>query len=277
MPKEYIIYCDESIEKGQYYSDFYGGVLVFSEHINQINKLLHDRKTELNLFNEVKWTKVTEGYLNKYIYLMDTYFELVRNNYLKIRIMFRQNAIVPRNLTQDHIINKYFLLYYQFIKHSFGLRYSNSGMEDINLRFYFDDLPKSRTKSEAFKNHIFGLQSLLAFQEAKLKIKRRDIIDINSKDHVILQCMDIVLGAIAFRLNDGHKIFPPGKKRRGKRTIAKEKLYKHIHSLIRGIYPNFNIGQSTGKKGDYKNIWNHPYRHWSFRPKEFDIDETRYK
>ncbi len=43
----------------------------------------------------------------------------------------------------------------------------------------------------------------------------------------------IVLGAMAFRLNNGHKEKPVGQNRRGKRTIAKEKLYKFIYSRIR--------------------------------------------
>ena len=39
-----------------------------------------------------------------------------------------------------------------------------------------------------------------------------------------MQCLDIVLGAMAFRLNDMHKEKRPDTNRRGKRTIAKEKL-----------------------------------------------------
>ncbi len=39
--------------------------------------------------------------------------------------MFRQNAQVPQNLTREHEENEYFLLYYQFIKHAFGIDYCN--------------------------------------------------------------------------------------------------------------------------------------------------------
>ena len=35
----------------------------------------------------------------------------------------------------------------------------------------------------------------------------------------------------------------------GKRTIAKEKLYKYILSEIRTIHPGFNIGVKTGARG----------------------------
>lgn len=98
-------------------------------------------------------------------------------------------------------------------------------------------------------------------------------------DHDILQCLDVVLGSIQFRLNDKHKEIPLGAKRRGKRTIAKEKLYKHINGRIREIYPGFNIGISTGVKGDKSNRWKHPYRHWLFLPanKKVDFEKTKGK
>ncbi len=63
---------------------------------------------------------------------------------------------------------------------------------------------------------------------------KENIADVNSKDHVILQAIDVVLGAIQFRLNDKHTIIPEGKKRRGKRTLAKDRVYKHIQSRTCG-------------------------------------------
>lgn len=90
-----------------------------------------------------------------------------------------------------------------------------------------------------------------------------------SEQHVILQCMDVILGAMYFRLNDLHKEKLPGTYRRGKRTIAKHTLYKHINTRIRRIYPGFNIGISTG--GTTADKWNHPYRHWLFTPKQYEI------
>ena len=71
---------------------------------------------------------------------------------------------------------------------------------------------------------------------------------------------------MAFRLNNLHKEIPIGEKRRGKRTIAKEKLYKFIHKKICEIRPNFNIGITTGIDGDIYNRFLHPYRHWLFIP-----------
>ncbi|MGN6439438.1 MAG: DUF3800 domain-containing protein [Agriterribacter sp.] len=189
--------------------------------------------------------------------------------------MFRQNAFVATQLSQTHRDEEFFILYYQFIKQAFGLAHSKNE-EDTFVRVYFDYLPDTVARRQAFKEYIRGLQTNREFQLAGIKIRKQDIAEVDSKRHLLLQMIDVVLGSICFRLNEKHKEMPEGKKRRGKRTIAKEKLYKYINSKIREIRPNFNIGISTGisDKADY---WQHPYRHWSFKPTEFEIDKTSFK
>jgi hypothetical protein len=277
MAKEYFLYCDESVENGKYYSDFYGGALVESIHYDQIVKALESKKTELNLLKEVKWNKVTGNYLEKYICLIDLYFQFIKEGKIKIRIMFRQSAYEAINLTETQKDNGFFLLYYQFIKHAFG--FMNMPEQEIKepkyLRIFFDELPDNKLRCEEFKSKIYGIQSLNQLIRAKLLIRREDIVDVDSSKHVILQCMDIILGSMAFRLNDMHLVKPEGSRIRGKRTIAKEKLYKHVLSNIQAIVPRFNIGVSTG--GENESRWNGPYRHWKFIPRNHRIDESRYK
>jgi len=98
--------------------------------------------------------------------------------------------------------------------------------------------------------------------------------ELNSKDHAILQGLDIVLGSMNFRLNDLHLEKPQGHKRRGKRTIAKEKAFKEISRQIRAIRQNFNIGISTGTPNGFTDRWDQHYAHWRFVPKEHDVDHT---
>ncbi|MEM8894081.1 MAG: DUF3800 domain-containing protein [Bacteroidota bacterium] len=277
MAREFIIYCDESLSVGPHYSDFYGGALINSSHIDTIRRELQTAKDNLHLHNEVKWTKVTGQYLSKYITLIDVFFDFIADNQVKLRIMFRQSAFEAANLSKQQRDNGYFLLYYQFIKHAFGLRYCNDEQTLTHLRLYFDELPDRKDQCETFKNQIYALQSLAVFQRSRLQIRREDIVDIDSSEHVILQCLDIVLGAMAFRLNDFHKIKPAGSSRRGKRTIAKHKLYKHISTRVRQIYPNFNVGMSTGHPNGTADRWNMPYRHWCFRPSEFTVNEEKFK
>ena len=81
--------------------------------------------------------------------------------------------------------------------------------------------------------------------------------------------MDLVLGAMCFRLNEKQHEKPAESEARGKRTIAKEKLYRHINMRIREVMPGFNVGVSTGCRNK-KEVWTHPYRHWSFIPKDHE-------
>ncbi len=271
---EYIIYCDESVSKGKFYSDFYGGALVRSQDFIPINEALKAKKDELHFKGEIKWTKVSEQYLGKYKEIISFFFNYIKEDKIKIRIMFRHNAQVPI-LKEGDKKSGYEKLYYQFIKHAFGLRYS-AKKEETYLRLYFDILPINKFKKEVFINNIYALQSFIPFQEGNIKIRRSDIAEVQSHDHAILQCMDIILGAMSFRLNDQHKVKPEGLRIRGKKTIAKEILYKHINAHIREIYPGFNIGITTSKIPPIK-IWELPYRHWKFTPREFVLDESKYK
>jgi hypothetical protein len=219
----------------------------------------------------VKWNKITSNYQDKYISLIDTFFDLIAADRIKVRIMFTQNTVVPKNLSKRHIEEKYFILYYHFLKLAFGLQYSPPISGGVRLRIYPDKLPDTAERVAQFKSYLVGLGQSVDFRRLKISISPEDVTEVVSHDHDVLQCLDIVLGAIHFRLNDKHREIPQGQRRRGKRTVAKENVYKHINSRIQAIYPRFNIGISTGHKGDENNRWNHPYRHWLFMPTERTI------
>ena len=189
--------------------------------------------------------------------------------------MFTQNQYRPSFLTSDHIDNEYFILYYQFIKHAFGLTHCNSNnIERVFVSLLLDQVPASSTKFDKFKDYIQMLNNTADFVDSRIHIPRDAIGSIDSCDHVILQGLDIVLGAMNFKLNDMHLAKAEGSRWRGKRTRAKELVYKYINQKIRSIYPGFNIGVSTSSRNDIKNRWKHPYRHWRFRAAEFEVDAS---
>lgn len=269
--KEYIIFCDESDFAGKYYSNFYGGVLVGSSQYDRITKHLNAEKQRLNLFGEVKWSKVTAKYLSKYESLIRVFFKEVRAKHVRVRVMFRQNAHAPVGLTQDQIEGAYFRLYYQFIKHAFGLQHRPHHGQPAALKLFFDEFPETKEAVTQFKGFILGLKDNPKIRQAGITIAPEDITEIRSHDHVLAQCLDIVLGAMAFRLNDKHLEIPKGKRRRGSRTVAKEQLYKTILAEICRIKPHFNIGISTGMSAEER--WSAPYRHWRFVPAEMEYRE----
>lgn len=275
---EYIIYTDESEGRGKYYSNFYGGALVRSTDLAMVERSLSERKIALNLLGEVKWSKISALDELPYGKLLDTFFDHVLADRIKVRVMFTQNANVALNLTADQRKNEYFLLYYQFFKHAFGLQYSNSG-EALHLRLLLDKVPDNREQIAKFRGYLCGLSRSVEFRHAKIRLENQQIAEVDSRQHVVLQCLDVVLGAIQFKLNDKHKEKAPGTTRRGRKTRAKENLYRHIYKHLCKLRPNFNAGISTGIDGDPRNVWQHPYRHWLFVPRnhKFDGNKTKRK
>lgn len=276
--RNYVIFCDESDKSGKYFSNFFGGVLLQDRDREAIEALLRAKKDELNFGGELKWQKVTDNYREKYEEFIRYFFEFVATGRMKVRIMFTQNIFAPRGLSKEQLEETYFRLYYQFIKHAFGVRYCNpNSLDRVSFSFMLDQIPDTRTKTDRFKTYISRIPDTPGLSGCNLKMPKHRIADVDSKDHTILQGLDIVLGAMAFRLNDKHLIKPQGSHRRGKRTIAKERLYKSINRQIREIYPNFNIGVSTGTPNGREDRWNHFYRHWKFVPTAHHLDLQRGK
>lgn len=248
------------------------GALINLSDVNLIEKALNSKKEELNLNGEIKWTKVTDNYLDKYIEMINLFFELIKDGKIKVRIMFAQNAFVSDGLTKEQTDNEYSILYYYFLKDAFGLKFSNNTpfKNKVNFSLYLDDLPCSEEQKNGLKNSMYRYN----YELKQSNIEITEIVEIDSKKHVIQQCMDIILGSMNFKLNDFDKIKDEETGKRSKRTIAKEKLYKVINKNIRDIRKGFNVGVSTSNDGDVTNIWKHQYRHWNFISKYSHFDKT---
>ena len=263
---EYICYCDESSSYGEKYSDFFGGCIVRADRLHQIEQALNNKKTELNLHGEVKWTKITEPYKEKYCELIRLFFQFIQTGDIKVRIMFRktENQYSPENRPVKD--ERYFKLYYEFIKHAFGFATDKAVTGEYYVHLLLDELPDQSASAGAFKDYLCRLPNVLAHKNTGLNIRKRDIGEVKSHDHVLLQCVDVVLGAMYFRLNNLHLSKEPGQRYRGKRTRAKESVYKCIHDEICKVHPRFNIGVSTGAHGFEYPHWSSPYEHWEFKP-----------
>ena len=248
------------------------GALINLSDVNLIERALNSKKEELNLKGEIKWTKVTDNYLDKYIEIINLFFELIKDGKIKVRIMFAQNAFVSDGLTKEQTDNEYSILYYYFLKDAFGLKFSNNTpfKNKVNFSLYLDDLPCSKEQKNSLKKSMFRYNNELKQNNTEIT----EIVEIDSKKHVIQQCMDIILGSMNFKLNDFDKIKDEETGKRSKRTIAKEKLYKVINKNIRDIRKGFNVGVSTSNDNDVTNIWKHKYRHWNFISKYSHFDRT---
>ena len=123
MSRELVIYCDESVKHGTYFSNFYGGLLVPAKHLQPTMTRMNALKESLGLRAEIKWSSITGSVSERYCEMMCALFEELAQGHIKIRIMFTQNRDLPV-LTTEQRATTYHRLYYQFIKHAFGLEYA---------------------------------------------------------------------------------------------------------------------------------------------------------
>ena len=263
---EYILYCDESIQTGPIYSGFFGGCIISTKDWQHVTDTLNAKKTELNFYGEIKWQKVTCNYLNKYIELTNQFFSYVKDGTIKVRIVFQNNndKSITQNIKPD---TKYFKQYYHFIKNAFGLKHLKS-VESVFLRIYLDALPYTVKKRVELKRLLFDLPNTNSFKKSPVVIRSGDVAEVDSHEHVILQCLDVILGSMHFRMNDLHLEVSDGSEVIGKRTRSKDKLCEIIISQINEIMPNFDIYETSEEYTDKVPdcYWNHAYRHWRYIP-----------
>ena len=225
---------------------------------------------------EIKWTNISPSTETRFRHFADTFFDKIENGLIKYRVMFTHNVWRPVGLTREHYRQEYFLLYYQFIKNGLGLGQYKSADGKRDLQIICDQFPHTGRDVSEFKRFLLGLNSSVLNKNG-LDLRPENIGEAKSHNHVVLQGTDLILGAIQFKLNAHDRLKPPGKVHRGKKTRAKERVYKHILARIQKIYPHFNIGISTGTRGDYANRWNDPYRHWKLMPRNKEYDESAEK
>lgn len=246
--------------------------------LGAVNLRLSAKKQELGLNSEVKWEKTDRSVVERYEKMITAFFDEVIASRVVVRIMFTQNSKVPVGLEQRHYDQEYYVLYYQFLKHAFGLRYMPPHDSAPRLRIYLDELGDTAEQIAQFKGYVSGLTNERNIRETGLMLSPRDIVHVHSHEHILMQCLDVVLGAMTFRLNDKHKAKPEGKRRRGKRTVAKERLYKFINKKICEITKKrFNIGVSTGMDRFPEDRWSAPYLHWLFESSKHVFDPTKAK
>lgn len=72
--------------------------------------------------------------------------------------MFKPVWYIANNLTDNQIDNEYYLLYYQFVKWTFGFESSNPLKDkELDIRFYFDKLPNTPNRNNTFIDFVYGL------------------------------------------------------------------------------------------------------------------------
>ena len=122
----------------------------------------------------------------------------------------------------------------------------------------FDVLPETKNKVATFKNYL--INNLTHIHEAtatsKVFLSIQNIQEVDSKKHIILQMVDVIVGLIDFIVNDDQK--------KSKRWYAKHKIAEVLLSYINELHPNFDIYTTTPPlRGN--NAWLDKYKHFIYK------------
>ena len=251
--ERYIIVCDESTRHGKLYSYFYGGAIVKESEYQRINQVLQTYATAKQL-GEVKRTKITLNNYKEYIELLDLFFTYVQSSKIRARVMFSKNEeldVLPSSVDET-----YCKFYYLFIRYAFSIFYAK---KDLSLRLTFDDLPETKTACDKFKKYLVqNLNALEIVSCNRVWLNETDIEEVDSKKHLILQCMDVVMGLVDFSLNATRE------ERASKRGQARMNVWKFVANKIKEFHPDFIMDITTGLLNSHKG-WIDPYKHFVYK------------
>lgn len=254
----YIIICDESSKKGEKYSYFYGGAILRESKYEKISTILENYKNSLGL-NELKRTKITNKNYKSYIEVIDLFFTFVKSGEINIRLMYSPNGELKKDI--PHSLNEtYTKFYFAFIKNAFNIFYAK---ENINLRILFDDLPETKEQCLKFKKLL--IRSIISNKKPntnKVFIKKQDIVEVDSKKHIILQCMDVIVGLLDFYLNTSSE-----KIEESIRAKAKQNVWDFVYRKILEINPSISFDKTTTPIYSHKG-WRMPYQHFVYHQKK---------
>ena len=237
--------------------------MISSRDRSAVVAALEAEKAHLNLHGEVKWQRVTQNYLDKYRNLSSLFFTFVRDGKVRLRILFTDNATAPERLTTLNYSQRYLLLYLAFIEHAFDIRYRSPRDETVRLRILLDTLPVPVEDKRVFRRQLYRLNSGCVFQSGGVRVFPGDIGEVDSRDHVLLQCLDVVLGAMQSGMNArGYRVS-------GKRSLARSQLSAHVLRQVKSIHPDFHMEATTPVAAGQG--WQCFYRHRLYGSKGMEL------
>lgn len=102
------IWLDESTKEGEFYSNFYGGILIDSHDLHDVLLIMQRCVDENGLSgHEIKWQKVNDNHFEPYTEVVDTIFDLLEHGLIKMRIFFKSNQFDAVGLTKEQRIKTY--------------------------------------------------------------------------------------------------------------------------------------------------------------------------
>jgi len=275
----YEIYADEAWTHGNEplnrYWCFHGGLFGTQPDLDRFETELIKILNNNDHRGEFKWGKLNAHNYQIYIQLVDCLFHHISQEKIKYRQSFLDRSYVYQPKHKEKIgkeIDTQFKIYYQFLKHAFGLKYMPVHKNGATVLIRLDNHSSQNHKT-----------NLIAFAEDLPQILNRPDLSIrvtfhNSKHNKKIQICDLIMGAAGSYGNKMHKKREPG--RRGMKPKQKIRLNfcQHVYNKLRHVDAQarntkaFNWFESTGINGTPESLYKHPVRIWKIIPKRHLID-----
>jgi hypothetical protein len=257
---------------------FYGGIFGPAPDCDRLESALRAVVRVREHRGEIKWKSVTAKNIDTYKLLVDLFFDHVSRYPLTYRQVFLDRSYVHVPSSGDPALSDLdvqFRICYQFLKHSFGLRYlapSNSGHQcHVDVRL---DNHSSQKHTDRLIRFVQDLPRHWGLPTLTTKVRL-----VNSEHYLRLQLCDLVMGAAGSHGNRMHQRREPGQRGMTPKQKCRHEMATFIYKRLRSLDATergtlaFNWFESTGHDGAVENRLHHKLRIWKFIPKRYRKDE----
>lgn len=185
------VYCDESSQNKNRYMVI-GGIWIPAQNVNDLDNEISEYRTKYNMYNELKWGKVSNGKLNEYKYFIDIIFNYLLNKYLVYRcvIVDMWNYDIQKFCKGDSELG-FYKIYYQLLLQNY--------LDGYRYLIYPDD------RQNSYKHRLEALKIILnrgIKKKYKVGIEPIRAIEARKSHEVnLIQAVDLFTGAIGYKWN----------------------------------------------------------------------------
>lgn len=277
----YEIYADEAWTHGgappNRYFCFYGGIFGLSSDLDRLDGELRKILRAHNARGEVKWSNLTTKTERLFRELVECLGRYIESGAVRYRQMFCDRSCVRESVPGEAEVSELdvqFKLFYQFLKHAFGFKHlpATSVDQKHEILIRLDTHSSQRHKDELIR-FTENLPIVLGRSDVEVRVTF-----VNSANVPRIQICDVLMGAAGSYGNKMQLRRAPGQRGMSEKQNLRYEFAKFIYNKIRQISCSergtmaFNWFESTGKDGDWTNIFHHKIRIWKFLPRRYRTD-----
>jgi hypothetical protein len=225
----YHVYCDESSMGCRFM--VYGGIITLAASVPTLDQRITDWRRHHNMNAELKWSKVSKAKLDKYISLVDFFFQYAGMDGLHFKsVVFDTSQIdYKKHHNSDEELG-FYKFYYQFLLHKFA-PYAESDAH--RLLVCLDQKATAPERLSTLKNVLnAGIRKKHGRTTDVVKAVEARV----SHECNLIQIADVLMGAIAYHSNGCHreKIASPHRCALAEYIAKKAKLTNLAQATLRG-------------------------------------------